>query len=102
MIARPIKGANPFFLPILEQIINVFFLLKKYPQGGDRVCFSPLLVKTIIFVLFFVLENYPQVGEREWRGEVQDYNCTIDVIFVINRNFLNKYSENRKILMNKM
>ena len=27
---------------------------------------------------------------------------TIDVIFVINRNFLNKYSENQKILTNKM
>ena len=36
-------------------------------------------------------------GPKGMRGEVQG-NCTIDVIFVINRNFLNKYSENQKIL----
>ena len=62
-----------------------------------------------------MLKKYPQVCERcvpnkthpngrptkGMGGEVQG-NWTIDMIFVINRNFLNKYYKNQKILMNKM
>ena len=53
---------------------------------------------------------YPQVYERcvpnsthPNRRPKGDGNCTIGVIFIINRYFNNKYSsENQKILTNKM
>ena len=78
----------------------------------DRPWFSTFLVKTIIIV-FFVLNKYPHVCEicvpnrthpngrpKVDGGEVWG-NCTIDGIFVINRNFLTKYTENQKTSTNK-
>ena len=80
------------------------------PKGAIESLFSNFGKSYYFFVLKSILWYVKDVsiteptlmgGPKGMGGEFLG-NCTIEVIFVMNRNFLNKYSENQKILMKKM